>query len=206
MPRLAWQRRPSIVAAIVVAAAVGTIGIARAINGAPPKAHQATVVASSAGHADLAVVTNALSAAAGLVGHQLAGDARRASQRSGSPCEPCFSAPFSSRASASAEEPDRGTSCDTARDVDGELVRQLDELISCIQRIELGAVDELSAGDQPVGREHATHPVHPARIRAKRNPRPRQGRPRHPVRRHTSSAQDPHLHPPQRHRSGWLCS
>ena len=42
----------------------------------------------------------------------------------------------------------------------------------------------------------------PARLWAKRDARPRPGRPRHPVRRHPSSAQDPHLHPPQRHRAG----
>jgi len=76
MPRLAGQRRPSVVAVIVVVAAGGTIGIARAINSAPPKADQATVVASGAGHADFAVVTDALSAAEGLLGQQLRGDAR----------------------------------------------------------------------------------------------------------------------------------
>jgi hypothetical protein len=76
MPRLAWQRRPSVVAVTVVAA-VGTIGIAAALNGSPPKAHQATVVAGSAGQAsDFAAVTKALSAAVGLIGHQLRGGAR----------------------------------------------------------------------------------------------------------------------------------
>ena len=42
----------------------------------------------------------------------------------------------------------------------------------------------------------------PPRVRAKRHPRPRPGRLWHPVRRHRSSAQDPDLHPPQRHRPG----
>jgi hypothetical protein len=113
MPRLAWQRRPSVVAAIVVVAAVGTIGIARAINGAPPKAHQATVVASSAGHADFALATNALSAAAGLVGHQLRGDAkphhsvraRRANRASQRPSRRAHRHPLKSRTAAPAATP-----------------------------------------------------------------------------------------------------
>src|SRR5581483_7112599 len=76
MPRLAWQMRPAVVAVTVVAA-VGTIGIAGALNGSPPKARQATVVAGSAGQAsDFSAVTKALSTAEGLVGHQLRGDAR----------------------------------------------------------------------------------------------------------------------------------
>ena len=56
------------------------------------------------------------------------------------------------------------------------------------------------------GQRRLTNPIdqrEPARLRAKRKPRPRQGSARHPVRRHPSSAQDPDLHPPQRHRS--LC-
>ena len=76
MPRLAWQRRPRAVAVTVVAA-VGTIGIVGLLNGSSPKAHHASVVTSSAGQAsDFAAVTNALSTAVGLAGHQLRGDAR----------------------------------------------------------------------------------------------------------------------------------
>ena len=84
-----------------------------AISGAPPKAHQATVVASSAGHADFAVVTNALSAAAGLVGHQLRGDARphhsvrarRANRASQRPPRRAHRHPLKSRTAAPAATP-----------------------------------------------------------------------------------------------------
>ena len=136
-------------AATVVAAVTATIGIARGPQRRPAKAHQATVVGASSGQA-----TQTSRRRRGrspplsdLLAHQLRGDARPHHSRPGRRTNRAAQ-PLSSRAPASTEEPECCASSDAPADVDGELLRQLDELIACVQRVELGAVDELSASDQ----------------------------------------------------------
>jgi len=77
MPRLAWARDARIVGITLVMAAAATIGIAAALTGSPPKAHQVAVVDSGARQAsDFAAVTKALTVAAGLAERQISGDAK----------------------------------------------------------------------------------------------------------------------------------
>lgn len=70
VPHLPWERRASIMAATLVAAAA--IGIAAALSGSPAKPHRAAVGAASSEHApDLGAATTALTAALALAEHRI---------------------------------------------------------------------------------------------------------------------------------------
>jgi hypothetical protein len=70
VPRLAWERGASILAATLVAAAA--IGIAAALSGSPAKPHRAAVGAAGSVHApDLGAAATALTAAVALAEHQI---------------------------------------------------------------------------------------------------------------------------------------
>ena len=83
VPDLARGRGASIVAATLVAAVTATIGIAVALSGSHAKPRRAAVVGASSSHASsLGRAASALTAAVGLVEHQIAArtNTRRAAQ------------------------------------------------------------------------------------------------------------------------------
>ena len=75
-----------------------------------------------------------------------------------------------------------------------------------VQQLELDGCVKLSARDQHgcCGDKQQYVAPKPTCLRPERQPGSRQRRLWHPIRRHTSSAQDPDVHPPQRHRSARL--
>jgi hypothetical protein len=74
IPRPAWRRSASIVAIVLVMVAAATIGIAAALEGSPAKPRRAAVAASGSRHTpDLGAAAKVLTAAVGVVEHEVRG-------------------------------------------------------------------------------------------------------------------------------------